>query len=125
MLSSMTYIFDREGFSIEEALSHAQSCLPYCIMCDSYQWYLVLFRHLVGKAQTESWAIVKLVIHHLVTKINSICTGHSGMLVIIMCHYALLKDGFGNQWQSNLVTKSQVAALEAVIIGLQSPPRGK
>eukprot|EP00957_Ditylum_brightwellii_P005230 399450-Ditylum_brightwellii.AAC.1 len=91
-----------EGFNTKEALQRAQSCLPHYIMQDSYQWYLYLFRHLVGKAQIESWAIVKLAINHLVTKINTICTGHSGALVIIMCHYALLRNGFRNQWQSNL-----------------------
>eukprot|EP00957_Ditylum_brightwellii_P017520 1320095-Ditylum_brightwellii.AAC.1 len=39
-----------------------------------------------------------------------------------MRHYALLRDGFSNNWQSNSITESHVATLEAAIIGLQAGP---
>eukprot|EP00957_Ditylum_brightwellii_P102871 7839418-Ditylum_brightwellii.AAC.1 len=68
----------------------------------------------------EDWNIVKLAINHFVTNANTIHTGHSGTLVIIMQHYALLRDGFSDQWQSNSVTESQVAAFKAAITGLQT-----
>eukprot|EP00957_Ditylum_brightwellii_P149448 11380984-Ditylum_brightwellii.AAC.1 len=43
--------------------------------------------------------------------------GHTGSLVIIMRHYALLRDGFSDQWQSSSITESRVAALEADLTG--------
>eukprot|EP00957_Ditylum_brightwellii_P053470 4052225-Ditylum_brightwellii.AAC.1 len=53
MLSSMKYVFIREGYNSKEALQRAQPCLPYRIMRDAYQWYLDLFHHLVGQIQTK------------------------------------------------------------------------
>eukprot|EP00957_Ditylum_brightwellii_P048018 3646184-Ditylum_brightwellii.AAC.2 len=91
MLLLMIYIFVREGYSSKEALQRIQSCIPYPIMRDLYQWYLDLLRHLLGKAQTEIWTDVKLAISHIVTKVNTIHISHSGALIMTCPYKAFFK----------------------------------